>query len=74
MGKKIGSLLLAFGLLACAAAFAKPPGSHYVKGHVTKKGTYVPPHMATNPNGTQRDNWSSKGNVNPYTGKEGTNL
>lgn len=46
-------------------------GSHARKGYVTKKGTYVPPSRATNPNKTQRDNYSSKGNVNPYTGKEG---
>jgi len=46
-------------------------GSHAVKGHVKKDGTYVPPHQATNPNNTQRDNWSSKPNVNPYTGKQG---
>ena len=47
-------------------------GSHSVRGTVTKKGTYVAPHNATNPNSTKRDNWSTKGNVNPYTGKSGT--
>jgi hypothetical protein len=47
-------------------------GEHYVKPHVTKKGTYVKGHMQTNPNGTKLDNWSTKGNVNPYTGKPGT--
>lgn len=47
-------------------------GSHAVRGHVTKKGTYVAPTRATNPNRTQRDNYSSKPNVNPYNGKKGT--
>ena len=47
-------------------------GTHSVKGHTTKNGTYIAPHQQTNPNGTQRDNWSSKPNVNPYTGKAGT--
>ena len=47
-------------------------GSHSVRGHVTKKGTYVPPHHATNRDSTRKNNWSHKGNVNPYTGKEGT--
>lgn len=43
------------------------------KGYIRKKsGTYVSPHYKTAPNRTQRDNYSSKGNVNPYTGKEGT--
>ena len=46
-------------------------GSHGVKGHVTKNGTYVAPHQKTSPNNTQRDNWTSKLNANPYTGKAG---
>lgn len=46
--------------------------SHSVRGHVTKNGTYVAPSRATNPNGRRSDNYSQKGNVNPYTGKEGT--
>ena len=60
------ALALAFG-----PAMAKG-GSHAVKGHVTKDGTYVAPHHATNPNATKTDNYSSKPNVNPYTGKAGT--
>jgi hypothetical protein len=47
-------------------------GSHNVKGYVKKNGTYVATHKQTNPNGTQRDNWTSKPNANPYTGKDGT--
>lgn len=61
-------------IAACAVstiASAKG-GSHSVRGHVTKKGTYVQPHRATNRNETRRDNYSHKGNVNPYTGKTGT--
>lgn len=46
--------------------------SHSVRGHTTKNGTHVQPSRATNPNHTKRDNYSQKGNVNPYTGKEGT--
>lgn len=51
-------------------SFAK--NSHHVRSYVKKDGTNVNSHRQTNPNHTQRDNWSSKGNVNPYTGKEGT--
>lgn len=47
-------------------------GSHAIRGHVTKKGTYVATSRATNPNSTKRDNYSYKGNVNPATGKTGT--
>jgi hypothetical protein len=47
-------------------------GDHSVRGYTRKDGTYVPPNHATNPNKTKRDNYSTKGNVNPYTGKSGT--
>ena len=48
------------------------PNSHGVQGYVTSSGTYVQPHQQTNPNSTQRDNYSTTGNVNPYTGVVGT--
>jgi hypothetical protein len=48
------------------------PNSHLVQGHVTNSGTYVAPHQQTNPNTTTRDNFSTSGNVNPYTGAVGT--
>ena len=43
-----------------------------VRGYTKRNGTYVAPHKRTAPNSTKGDNWSTKGNVNPYTGKEGT--
>jgi hypothetical protein len=43
-----------------------------VKGYFRKDGTYVRPHVRTSPNSTTADNWSTKGNVNPHTGEEGT--
>jgi hypothetical protein len=46
--------------------------SNNVSGYTKKDGTYVAPHNRTNPNNTQRDNWTSKPNQNPYTGKDGT--
>jgi hypothetical protein len=48
------------------------PSTHSVQGHSTSSGTYVQPYVATNPNSTQRDNFSATGNVNPYTGAVGT--
>lgn len=56
-------------VLAGNAAMAQ---SHTKSGYVKKDGTYVAPSAATNPNGTKVDNYSTKGNVNPYTGKERT--
>ncbi len=55
-----------------AVFFAIPAeASEHVRGHMRKDGKYVAPHNRTNANKTQRDNWSSKGNTNPYTGKRG---
>lgn len=44
----------------------------YVNGYYRKDGTYVKPHYRSDPNGSKMDNWSTKGNVNPYTGQIGT--
>jgi hypothetical protein len=61
-------------LVVCLAvatpALAQSP--HYVRGYVTKNGTYVAPHYQTNPDSSLLNNWSTKGNYNPYTGKAGT--
>lgn len=46
--------------------------SHSVRGYTTKRGTKVAPHRQTNPDHTQLNNYSTKGNVNPSTGKTGT--
>ena len=42
-----------------------------VRGHYRSDGTYVPGHWRSDPNSTTLDNWSTRGNVNPYTGKPG---
>lgn len=50
-----------------------PHGSTvHVQSHVTKNGTYVPAHVRTAPDHSKYNNWSTKGNANPYTGKSGT--
>ena len=56
-------------LAFCVCAQAKDV---HVKGYTKKDGTYVAPYTRTSPNHTKSDNYSTKGNVNPYTGKEGT--
>ncbi|SNS84064.1 hypothetical protein SAMN05421640_1468 [Ekhidna lutea] len=43
----------------------------YVNGYYKSNGTYVSGHYRTSPNSTNRDNFSTIGNVNPYTGKSG---
>jgi hypothetical protein len=56
-----------------AASSVHAAGSHAKRGYIKKDGTYVAPSHATNPNNSKADNYSSKGNANPYTGKPGTN-
>jgi len=53
-------------------AVAKNSSDKAVKGYTTKNGTHVQSYKRTAPPGTQKDNFSTKGNVNPYTGKKGT--
>lgn len=64
--------LLIFALCAAIAAPVIAQSSHYVRGYTTKNGTYVAPHQQTNPDSSRLNNWSTRGNVNPYTGKAGT--
>lgn len=43
----------------------------YVNGYINRNGAYVQPHYRTAPDNTQYNNYSTVGNVNPYTGKAG---
>lgn len=63
--KKITTLFVA---LCAVSAFAQT----YVAPYVKKDGTYVEGHYKSQPNDTKTDNYSSKGNSNPYTGQQGT--
>ena len=59
--------LIAF-LFFSAVSFAQVS----VSGYYRSNGTYVQPYQRTYPNATRNDNYSTIGNVNPYTGKAGT--
>jgi hypothetical protein len=61
---------LIFILLMCISSIAM--ADVHVRGHYRSNGTYVQPHYRSSPNGTTLDNYSTKGNVNPYTGQAGT--
>ena len=77
---KFPLIALLVALFASPLAYSKSPyGGNQgnskttnVSGYTKKDGTVVAPYQRTTPNGTQRDNWSSKPNYNPNTGKEGT--
>ncbi len=43
-----------------------------VRGYFRKDGTYVAPHHRTAPDDNFNNNWSTQGNVNPFTGEVGT--
>jgi drug/metabolite transporter superfamily protein YnfA len=64
-------LTLSFLLLVFGSLTTSVDAKVRVRGYTTKKGTYVAPHFRQNPNKTKLDNWSTVGNVNPYTGKKG---
>ena len=60
---------ITIGLLFAGIAAAQDV---YVRPYVTKNGTYVQGHHRSSPNSTTFDNYSTKGNFNPYTGQAGT--
>lgn len=63
-------ILGALAALVAGAAYAQ--GSNNVRGYFRSDGTYVAPHYRSNPNNTRSDNYSTRGNYNPYTGGAGT--
>ena len=67
MNKFLSSLLIVF-IGFSFSAFADVS----VKGYYKRDGTYVKPHYRSSPNSTTRDNYSTYGNTNPYTGERGT--
>ena len=69
MKRIIITTVAATAILFAAQAMAS---DHYVNGYMRSNGTYVEGHYQTNPNNTQTDNYSTRGNYNPYTGQEGT--
>ena len=68
----VALMLAATGAQAQNYGTGSNSSTHSTSGYTTSRGTTVQPYVATNPNGTQRDNYSATGNVNPYTGAIGT--
>jgi hypothetical protein len=66
-------------LLGMFVAFCVVVVSHstfadqYVHGYTRSNGTYVQPYYRSSPDNTVTNNFSYRGNVNPYTGAVGTN-
>ncbi|GAB2544293.1 hypothetical protein [Rufibacter soli] len=65
--------LCSFVALANFASAQTNTSTRYQSGYVKPStGTYVQPHYKTEKNNTNHDNFSTKGNSNIYTGKEGS--
>ena len=57
--------------LLALVTFAQTSPSVKVHGYTKKNGTYVEPYKRTKGDKTRINNYSTKGNSNPYTGKKG---
>ena len=64
--KKILLIMLSFVLMNSSANAGR-----FVKGYFRKNGTYVAPSYRTKANNSKYDNYSTKGNTNPFSGKKG---
>jgi len=69
--RKLIALVLSLAVFMQFSLAAVDAKSVKVKGYTTKKGKIVQPYYKTAPNKTKLDNYSTKGNVNPYSGKVG---
>lgn len=71
--KKLIVLLLSVSIILVASiSETHAKSSSRVRGYTKKSGTYVAPHRKTNPDKSRFNNYGTKGNYNPYTGKKGT--
>ena len=64
------TFLIAIGLLVLGCAAAEARGVH---GYFRSSGSYVVPHYRSNPDRTVTNNYTFRGNTNPYTGTTGHN-
>ena len=59
---------------AQAPGVGSKPVSTHVNGYVKKDGTYVEPHQRSTADKQFENNWTTKGNDNPVTGKDGSRV
>lgn len=67
-----GLMRLLIAALAFIVLTVSAYADQYVRGYTRSNGTYVAPYMRSSPDSTTSNNWSTQGNVNPYTGAVGT--
>jgi len=66
------NIILLFLFLQAVICVVPALADTYVQPYARQDGTQVPGHYRSNPDGNSDNNWSTKGNVNPHTGQEGT--
>lgn len=59
--------LIVLVLTFASSAFADT----WVDGYYRSDGSYVQGHYRSSPNSNSYDNYSTKGNINPYNGQQG---
>ncbi len=64
----VARVLFVLAVLSVAPCFADV----HVGGHLRYNGSWVQPHFRSQADGNFYNNWSTYGNVNPYTGTVGT--
>ena len=67
-------LIIAAAAICIFAQSQEVKAGNYVSGYFRSNGTYVAPHYRSSANSNFYDNYSTKPNVNPYTGKTGTRV
>jgi hypothetical protein len=65
-------ILVSTAVLAMWAIGTTAHAQTWVNGYYKSNGTYVQGHHRSSPNNSVSDNYSYKGNNNPYTGETGT--
>lgn len=64
-------VILGVALLCSSAGFML--ADTYVNSYTRSDGTYVQGHYRSSPDNSKFNNYSTQGNINPHTGKLGTN-
>jgi hypothetical protein len=70
MGRWLSLVVVVLPLSALAGHRGSSPV--HVKGTVKRTGTFVAPRVRSAPDASERNNYDTRGNTNPVTGKEGT--
>ena len=70
--KKMIKKMIMLTVMALAFGVSELEAQTWVNGYTKSNGTTVQGHYRSNSDGVFSNNWSTKGNTNPYTGKKGT--